>query len=170
MPYNQTILPDQGYDGLSQVFLYEYKAGLALHSAVSSETITLDISKSSTAGSISGRVNWNFSLRETSYVFSQDITVEKGSTAFRMWMSMRFWYSFTTRGKIAEELNNAGFVIENDSSFETQVVTMNWFKITEMSESGFNFSANTNRIGTGPVISTQSAQASINSSYLIEGS
>lgn len=90
-----------------------------MHYAVSSETITLDISQSSTVGSISGRVNWNFSLRETSYVFSQDITVEKGSTAFRMWMSMRFWYSFTTRGKIAEELNNAGFVIKNDISLET---------------------------------------------------
>lgn len=46
---------------------------------------------------------------------------------------------------------------------------MQWFKITEMSESGFNFSASTNRIGSGPVISTQSAQASIKSSYLIEG-
>lgn len=46
---------------------------------------------------------------------------------------------------------------------------MKWFKITEMSESGFNFSADINRIGAGPVISTQSAQAFINSSYLIEG-
>lgn len=47
---------------------------------------------------------------------------------------------------------------------------MEWFKITEMSESGFNFSANINKIGAGPAISIQSAQASINSSYLIEGS
>lgn len=84
-----------------------------------------------------------------------------------MWMSIGLYYSFATRGKISDELNNAGYVI--NSSLETQVVTMQWFKITEMSESGFNFSAHTDRIGSGPVISTQSAQASIKSSYLIEG-
>ena len=62
-------------------------------------------------------MNWNFSLRETKYIFSQYITVEKDSTDFYMWMSIGLDYSFATRGKISDELNNAGYVI--NSSFET---------------------------------------------------
>ena len=38
-----------------------------------------------------------------------------------------------------------------------------------MNESGFNFSASTNRIGRGPVTSIQLAQATVKDSLLISG-